>query len=356
MRAWIAFVALLLSVTASAQSTTPQPRNAEPFKDPITGREYATGYIGRDQVLIGVQYYKPSDRLRQAAPADYDARAVGLVTPIKNQGNCGSCWSFARTRAFETALIKAGHPKTIDLAEQDAVSNDSNSYGCNGGFMDGRFEVTYGVQKEDDCPYIARTRTSNCDGEKYAKANRWALLGESNRAPSIEDLKAGIYQYGTLFVTVAAGGGFSPNGNGEIRTCSSRSINHMVTLQGYKANDDILIGNSWGTGWGEDGYAWSTQGCNRLASSAGDAAGFFYVEGEGPQPQRLQLPIEVAAKKNADFAIEVPAVEGVKYKWSNGVEGPVMWLKARASTVYTLVATDASGAETSANLQVTVLQ
>jgi C1A family cysteine protease len=251
----------------------------------IAGKTYQTGYLPRPLSAMATDtYYTPSKALIDELPESYDARDDGLVTPIKNQGSCGSCWAFARAKAFEAALIKAGKLQesgSVDLAEQDTLVNDRSASGCNGGYMDGDFEVQSGVSTEDLCPYRASSRYG-CQGEKFAKATRWAMLGARGRAPTVDELKAAIYQYGVLAVTVAAGGGFSPNRDGRITTCGSWMLNHMVTLAGYRpapgGGTEFLIGNSWGTDWGDGGFAWSKQGCNKLASTAGDAALFYYFE------------------------------------------------------------------------------
>lgn len=248
----------------------------------IDGNSYSTGLIQRRS---GSTAPHVAPNVRGDLPESYDSRDAGLVTPIKNQGNCGSCWAFARTKAFEAALLKAGRGtvEVLDLAEQDTLVNDTSSYGCNGGFMDGAFEVQMGETTEDLCPYRTSDRYS-CRGAKYGKATRWAMVGSSNRAPTVDELRQAIVDYGVLAVTVAATSSFSPNSDGRITTCSGRGINHMVTLAGYRpapnGGYEFLIGNSWGADWGADGFAWSKQGCNELASVTGDAALFFYVEGQ----------------------------------------------------------------------------
>lgn len=322
-------------------------------------KEYSTGYLPRQKDSTGVRFYAPSEDVIVGLPDAYDSRVEGLVTSIKDQGQCGSCWAFARARALETALIKAGHPLTVNLAEQDTLVNDRTAYGCDGGFMDGRFETTFGVAAESSCPYRASDSVA-CNGVKYAKATKWAMIGADSRAPSVEELKAAVVQYGTIFVTVAAGSGFNPVA-GVIATCGSRGINHMVTLQGYRTTalgkTQFLIGNSWGTSWGQGGYAWSEAGCNQLASSPGDAAGFFYVEGEAPTPTpvpaKLDLPIEVVVYAGKETAIQVRPQPNVKYKWSTGVTGARIYVTPTASTELTLTATDADGA-TSQKVKVTV--
>jgi hypothetical protein len=91
----------------------------------VDGHKYRTGLLPRPEgSKESLKYFSPGLKAMGDLPASYDLRDLGLATPIKNQGNCGSCWAFARTRAFETALIKAGHSPAIDLAEQDALVND----------------------------------------------------------------------------------------------------------------------------------------------------------------------------------------------------------------------------------------
>jgi C1A family cysteine protease len=110
------------------------------------------------------------------------------------------------------------------------------------------------------------------------------MVGSYSQAPSVDELRQAIVNYGVIAVTVAAGSSFSPDTNGRIKKCGNGSINHMVNLVGYRpapsGGYEFLIANSWGTGWGDGGFAWSKQGCNRLASTPGDAALFFEVTGQ----------------------------------------------------------------------------
>lgn len=252
---------------------------AGPSAVTINGKTYHTGLLPRPEGLKA-PYAAGTPRLD--LPESYDARDFGLVTPTKNQGGCGSCWAFARAKAFEAALLKAGRSTTqvLDLAEQDTLVNDRYSYGCSGGFMDGRFEVQSGVSTEDLCPYRASDGYS-CRGAKFGKATTWAMIGQEGRGPTVDELRQGIVDHGVLAVTVAAGGSFDPNADGRITTCGSRGINHMVTLVAYRpapsGGYEFLIGNSWGTDWGDGGFAWSKQGCNQLASTE-DGALFFDVQ------------------------------------------------------------------------------
>lgn len=333
----------------------------------IGGREYGTGLLPRPKDAPRT-FYRPA---LQAAdlPASYDSRAeTDCIPAVRNQGSCGSCWAFATTGAHETAHCLAGHPLT-DLAEQDPLVNDSSAYGCDGGFMDGAYLTEHGQATEAACPYRGSDRYS-CRAESWGHATRWALLGARGRAPTTDELKQGIVQYGSLFVTVAAGSGFSPR-NGEITTCGSSQVNHMVQLVAYRTNGDgstsFLIKNSWGTSWGAQGYAWSKQGCNKLASTPGDAAGFFYVEPDAgpdgpvdpdepdPIPAPLDLPLEVTVAKGHPVTLmPVHTKRGTVYEWSTGIKSYRLNLMTTTSVTVSLKATARDGSVTEQSVKVVV--
>lgn len=353
---------LFLSCALFASSCTGEFAHAEPAARTgtvlISGLRYHTGLLRKPAGESGgAIFYAPSTDILAQLPESYDARDYGLVSPIKDQGQCGSCWAFSRTKSFEAALRKVGNP--LNLAEQDTLVNDKSAYGCDGGFMDGKFETTQGQTTEDLCPYKANDRVA-CIGAKAAKATKWAMIGASNRSPTDDELKAAIYQHGVISVTVAAGSSFSPNREGRITSCGSRGINHMVTLAGYRpapgGGVEFLIGNSWGTGWGLEGFAWSKRGCNQLASTAGDAALFFYVEGETPDPTpaKIELPLEVIITNGHEVALQVRPQQGYTYKWSNGADGPIVWVRPTESTSYTLTAKGQDGSQTSQVIKVTL--
>lgn len=114
----------------------------------------------------------------ESIPPSVDWRTKGAVTPVKDQGQCGSCWAFSTVVAVEGInYIKT--KKLVSLSEQELVDCDTNqNEGCNGGLMDIAFDFIKkkeGITTEDKYPYKAEDGT--CDVSKvYNEANNGILL------------------------------------------------------------------------------------------------------------------------------------------------------------------------------------
>jgi uncharacterized repeat protein (TIGR01451 family) len=207
-----------------------------------------------------------------AAPADHNwCSSSGGCTPVKDQGNCGSCWAFATSGVVES-LIKASDGVERDLAEQYLVSCNIYGWGCAGG---GRafdyFIDTYapaeaatgaGAVYETDYPYLSGTTgmTGTCTGSPHTKHEKlisWDYVGGTY--PSVAEIKQAIQDYGPVYVSICAGPGFEayPGGvfNTEESSACGGGTNHGVVLVGWDDSQGSsgvwYLRNSWGTGWGE---------------------------------------------------------------------------------------------------------
>jgi len=192
----------------------------------------------------------------QANPDAVDWRDHGVVTPVKNQGGCGSCWAFSATETFESHYaIATGTLLTFaPQAFVNCVQNPEEcggTGGCAGATMELAFNLTtsMGMPLESDLPYRGRDQTC-APYTPAAKASGYVKVPENDA----DALETAIATQGPVSVTVAAnwggyGGGVFSGGC----TSSNCDLDHGVVAVGY-SNDYWLVRNSWGTGWGEKGY------------------------------------------------------------------------------------------------------
>ncbi len=213
-----------------------------------------------------------AELLPKALPASWDWRTKGVVTPIRNQRSCGSCWAFATVGAMEAALKKSGGP-AADLSEQFLVSCNTEGWSCNGGWDSheyhynilGKKQTQVGAVLESAKPYTATNGSCSVALSHPYKLNGWGYVGGLNGGnywysiPSYAKLKSAIYTYGPITAGVCVGNAFSYYTGGlfttnEVAVCGS-SPNHLIVLVGWNdADQSLILRNSWDTGWGEDGY------------------------------------------------------------------------------------------------------
>ncbi|XP_047952025.1 cysteine proteinase 3-like [Salvia hispanica] len=195
-------------------------------------------------------------------PATKDWRKSGIVTPVKSQGSCGSCWTFSSTGALEAAYSQA-FGKNISLSEQQLVdcAGDFNNFGCNGGLPSQAFEyIKYngGLDTEAAYPYTGK------DGVcKYSSENVAVKVVDSvNITLGAEDeLKHAVAFVRPVSVAFEVVNGFKAYNGGVYTstTCGSdpMDVNHAVLAVGYGVDNGVpywLIKNSWGADWGDNGY------------------------------------------------------------------------------------------------------
>jgi len=192
------------------------------------------------------------------------------VSAIKNQGSCGSCWAFGGVAAFESAIMKKDGVE-VDLSEQYVVSCNPDGWSCAGGWWAYDMMVNPGMVMESCFPYAAIDAPCSYNCTYDYQALGYGFCESATGVASVESIKNAIYTYGSVNCAFYADSYFQSYTSGVINNCKKnpRRTNHIVNIVGW---DDSLgawrIKNSWGTGWGDNGFCWMAYGCNLMGYGA----------------------------------------------------------------------------------------
>lgn len=244
----------------------------------MTNEEFRATMLGRVNTTAGMKAwlekegssYIPPDNYE--APSSVDWRTKGLVTPVKNQGQCGSCYSFSTTGSLEGQWFRKTK-SLVSLSEQQIVdcSTGYGNQGCDGGLMTNSFyylKYNGGIDTEQAYPYEGQQSycrfRSNYVGAK--------VKGYTNVRANEVYLKSAVASVGPVSVAIDASSSafqFYTGGVYKDTMCSTLSLNHAVLVVGYgtdRGSDYWIVKNSWSAGWGEGGYV-------RMARNYGNMCG-----------------------------------------------------------------------------------
>lgn len=177
----------------------------------------------------------------------------GAVTPVKNQGQCGSCWSFSATGAVE-GCIAVATGKLVSLSEQELVSCSSANHGCSGGWPTRAFEFINsngGINTETNYPYTASN--GYCNSRKMAHKVSVTHSHINVRSRSDSQLVAALNRGPVSVLIDASDSTFQHYRGGVFRQYCGTRLDHAVLAVGYDSQS-YKVKNSWGTWWGEQGY------------------------------------------------------------------------------------------------------
>jgi len=232
----------------------------------LTNAEFRRIYLGTkaSNTQVGGETFVADNS--QALPATYDWRQKGAVTGVKDQGQCGSCWSFSTTGSTE-GCHQISTKKLVSLSEQNLVdcSGSYGNMGCEGGLMTQAMQYIIangGIDTESSYPYTAEDGTCS-----YSASNSGATLKNFKNVKQGDegDLQKSVFQGPTSVAIDASQSSFQFYSSGVYNepACSTSQLDHGVLAVGWGTDptggDYWIVKNSWGTGWGQNGYIWMSR-------------------------------------------------------------------------------------------------
>uniref|UniRef100_UPI0035900DA7 dipeptidyl peptidase 1-like n=1 Tax=Myxine glutinosa TaxID=7769 RepID=UPI0035900DA7 len=199
-----------------------------------------------------------------------DVKGVNFVSPVRDQGGCGSCYAFASTAMLESRLrIITNNTQQPILSPQQVVSCSDYSQGCDGGFpylIAGKYVQDFGILEEAYCPY--KGVDAPCEVQAHARyfASDYQYIGGFYGACNEALMRLDLVNNGPVVVGFQVHGDFKYYSSGVYYHTGLddafnpfEPTNHAVLIVGYGHDatsglDFWTVKNSWGEDWGEDGY------------------------------------------------------------------------------------------------------
>jgi C1A family cysteine protease len=207
---------------------------------------------------VQIKNRMPAQEFTGAADDSKDWRKDGAVNGVQDQGQCGSCWAFSATAAFEGAYFqKTG--KLVKFSEQQLVdcSGSFGNEGCNGGLMDSAFQY---LEQTPFCTakdYKYTARDGKCKASSCGVPDAKTTGHTDVPAKSAQALKNALSQRVVSVAIEADQSSFQFYSGGILSSGCGINLDHGVTAVGYgteNGKDYWIVRNSWGAGWGESGY------------------------------------------------------------------------------------------------------
>ena len=281
--------------------------------------------------------HKSLTSTKSTLPSSWDWRSE--CTPIKDQGNCADCWAYASVGDLEcNILIHDGI--TVDISEEFVTDCyiDNNCFGCIGGNCANQAWLGYftGANADGGGAVYENENPTTCNGTgvtgictapylPHQTIDGYADIGgeNANGVPSVDSIKFRIYYDGPVYVGVACENWESQYTGGiwVENSATAADVNHAVCLVGWKdttVNDNSggywILRNSWGTGFGINGYMYISYGSDLVGTGAD------YIVYKGGTPHNSPPVVIFTASKNATCSSN-----SIQFT-DNSVNLPTSWL------------------------------
>ncbi|KAL7671106.1 hypothetical protein ACOME3_006015 [Neoechinorhynchus agilis] len=252
------------------------------IKSTLNGLRYSDQQRSRSRRMFRRDAFVKENETNRVVNIDYRKR--GVVTAVKDQGHCGSCYSFAATGALEAAYALAGHNLPV-LSEQQILDCSSawGNNGCNGGLMDFCFQYVIdnrGIDSEQSYPYetmedLCRFNRTNVAANCVSFVD---ILPEGDEDALLQALK----KHGPIAIGIDASSPefmFYRSGVYRDEECSPEALDHGVLIVGAGVEKTFvngtevsepywLVKNSWGPTWGDEGYIKMARNRNNMCGVA----------------------------------------------------------------------------------------
>jgi cathepsin H len=213
--------------------------------------------------------------LKASVPSSYEWGNFGVVTPVKNQGSCGSCWTFSTIGSMESHWNILGKGRNLTFSEQQLVdcAGDFDNHGCQGGLPSHAFEyIRYAGGLESDVTYPYTAKDGQCVFRPEISVG-YVRFGSYNISQGDEvELAERLYNAGPMAVSFQVVSGFKDYKTGvyKVSNCgtTTKDVNHAVLATGYGSENGVNfwnIKNSWGPAWGNQGFFKMERGSNMCA-------------------------------------------------------------------------------------------